>query len=347
MNLESTLQPLIHQATAPFVPQPFLRSGDLQTLLARYQPKAFRALDVDTPFLVDGGVDATNAATRVRLLAYYTPSLTEERRGLVLLLHGWEGCSHSNYNLLLTITLARRGYDVVRLNLRDHGPNLHVDRHALNPGIFLGILLAEVLAATQQIALFAQGLPFSLIGVSMGGNFALRLGLAHQQQPIPNLAKVVAINPAIDPAHATDRIDSHPLYRRYFRRRWLSSLLAKAAYFPTLYDFAPVVRYRTVRAMTEWLIQTYGQRYGAFRSADEYFAAYTVTPTAMQALTVPTAIISSTDDPVIAAADFYALPSHPLLDVQLHPSGGHVGYVDLFPLRHHLPQLVLSALGIE
>jgi len=346
MNVESTLAPLLQPALAPFVPQPFLRSGDLQTLLARYQPRAFRTLDVDTPFLVDGGADATHADTRVRLLAYYTPTLTQERRGLALLLHGWEGCSHSNYNLLLTLTLARRGYDVVRLNLRDHGPNLHVDRYALNPGIFLGILLAEVLAATQQIAQLAQGLPLALIGVSMGGNFALRLGLAHRQQPIPNLTKVVAINPAIDPAHATDRIDRHPLYRRYFRRRWLSSLLAKAAYFPTLYDFAPVARYPTVRAMTEWLIQEYGPRYGSFRSADEYFAAYTVTPAAMQTLAVPTTIISATDDPVIDAADFYALAPHPLLDVQLHPSGGHVGYVDLFPLRHHLPQLVLAALGI-
>ncbi|MEZ4615850.1 MAG: hypothetical protein R2867_10145 [Caldilineaceae bacterium] len=28
--------------------------------------------------------------------------LHDNRRGLVMILHGWEGCSHSNYNLLLT-----------------------------------------------------------------------------------------------------------------------------------------------------------------------------------------------------------------------------------------------------
>ncbi len=346
MTTASILQQTSHQPTVPFVPQRYLRSGDLQTLLARYQPKGRAAAQLDTPILLDGGTDVTGADTTARLLAYYTPTLNTHRQGLVLLLHGWEGCSHSHYNLLLTADLVQRGYDVVRLNLRDHGPNLHVDRHTLNPGIFLGILLDEVHRAASQIATWAAGLPFYIVGVSMGGNFALRLALHQPIQPIPTLTKVLAINPAIDPAHATDRIDSHLFYRRYFRRRWLSSLLAKARYFPQLYDFTPICAYPTVRAMTEWVIVNYGHRYGTFQSADEYFAAYTVTPTALAGLTVPTTIISALDDPVIDVADFYALPTHPLLEIQLHPSGGHVGYVDLFPLRHHLPQLVSAALGI-
>lgn len=346
MTTDTLVQPVTHWPAEPFVPQRYLRSGDLQTLLARYQPKGLRAMQVDTPFLIDGGADATGAAPMARLLAYYTPTLAPVRQGMVLLLHGWEGCSHSNYNLLLTASLVQRGYDVVRLNMRDHGPNLHVDRYTLNPGIFLGILLDEAHRAAGQIAALAPGLPFHIVGISMGGNFALRLALHQSSDPIPTLTKVVAVNPAIDPAHATDRIDSHLVYRRYFRKRWLNSLLAKARYFPELYDFAPLVAYPTVRGMTEWMIANYGHRYGSFQSADDYFAAYAVTPTAMQGLTVPATIISALDDPVIDVADFYALPHHPLLEIHLHPSGGHVGYVDLFPLRHHLPQLVLATLGI-
>jgi hypothetical protein len=28
----------------------------------------------------------------------------------------------------------------------------------------------------------------------------------------------------------------------------------------------------------------------------------------------------------------------------LHPTGGHVGFVNVFPLQHHLPGMVMDAL---
>ena len=58
-------------------------------------------------------------------------------------------------------------------------------------------------------------------------NFALRLALEHRRLPIPNLAKVVAVCPAVNPGSATVALDSHTATRRYFRVRWLRSLRAK------------------------------------------------------------------------------------------------------------------------
>lgn len=352
----------------PFLPHRLLRFGNLQTALALMKPKPTPVYHVDQPFLVDGGPDhCDSAVTRqrsrhVQLLAYYTPRLSAregeptqiasthaitpevKQRGLVLLLHGWLGCSHSTYNLLTTTTLTAAGFDVVRLNFRDHGPDVHLPVHTLNPGIFLGTLLEEILYTAQTIAQLAGDHPFYIIGVSMGGNFALRLALQHARQPIPNLRKVIAINPAVDPANSTDNVDRNPMFRRYFRRRWLNSLLSKQARYPDLYDFDELRTYRTIRGMTERIIARYGPRLGGFQSADEYFASYAVPLAALSNLTVSTEIITALDDPIINAADFGDLPSHPKLSFQPHPTGGHVGYVNLFPLQHHLPQLVLQSL---
>ena len=43
----------------------------------------------------------------------------------------------------------------------------------------------------------------------MGGNFALRTAIRQDAFPIPNLRKVVAVNPAINPLWSTQRIDAN------------------------------------------------------------------------------------------------------------------------------------------
>src|SRR5215212_7493669 len=142
-----------------FVPHRWVRSGQTQTFLSGYRPRQFRSIAVEQPILLDAGPDMTGYAPDhpVRLLGYYVPTITRKpARGLVLTLHGWEGDSHSIYNLLITKALSEAGFDVFRLNLRDHGPGLHVNPYALNPGLFLGTLLEETATAVQRVAEMAQ-----------------------------------------------------------------------------------------------------------------------------------------------------------------------------------------------
>ncbi|MCB0184175.1 MAG: alpha/beta fold hydrolase, partial [Caldilineaceae bacterium] len=209
------------------------------------------------------------------------------------------------------------------------------------------VLIEEALAAVQAIGQLAGRQPFYLIGVSMGGNFALRLALRHTAQPIPNLRKVIASNPVMDPGLSTDNVDRNLGFRRYFRDRWLNSLLYKQACYPDLYQFDDLRGLPTIRAMTDRLIQHYGPRLGTFRTADEYFAAYAVTPAMLEDLSMTTEIISALDDPIIGSAVFQQVHHHDRLQVQLHSTGGHVGYVSLFPLQHHLPALVLRSLDAD
>jgi uncharacterized protein len=329
-----------------FQPHRLIRHADVQTMLSRYSP---RDLVVRREHLVviDAGEDQTgwDGGRRVRLHGYYTPSLSLfGSRGLVLVLHGWEGCSHSVYNLITTDALIRGGYDVFRLNLRDHGPGLHLDPYALNRGFYMGTLLDEIAVATGHVAEMAGAKPFYLVGASLGGNIVLRLALRHASQPIPNLSKVIAFNPVLNPLRCAEAIDARPAYLRYFRRLWLRSLLAKQRLFPDLYNFTPLAKIPSIIAMTEWMVDRYGEHFGDLHNADDYYNAYAIQSDAFQSLTAPTTIITAANDRVVPVDDFFTLTPHPLLKLQIHDNGGHVGYVDLFPLRHNLPRLLMAAL---
>ena len=77
-------------------------------------------------YQVGGGVlvgdeDAAKSATHARLGR-------EPAQRLAVLLHGWEGSAASLYILSLAQRLFDHGYEVLRLNLRDHGDTYHLNR---------------------------------------------------------------------------------------------------------------------------------------------------------------------------------------------------------------------------
>ena len=89
---------------------------------------------------------------------------------IAVLVHGWEGNAESLYILSLGQQLFDRGFDVVRLNLRDHG-----DTHHLNRELFHSCRLPEVVGAVQSLQAVVPGQPLHLVGFSLGGNFMLRV----------------------------------------------------------------------------------------------------------------------------------------------------------------------------
>jgi predicted alpha/beta-fold hydrolase len=206
--------------------------------------------------------------------------------------------------------------------------------------VFLGTLLGEVHRAVQQVARWAGDKPVFLTGPSLGGNYVLRMAARHSVEPIHNLRLTVAVSPAINPARATDRIDAQAHFRHYFRSKWSSSLAAKQAAFPDLYDFRPAYSMPRIRTMTEWLVRNYT----SFANADDYLYRYAVLGDALVPVATPTTIITAMDDPVICADDFGLLTPNPYVTLKLPRYGGHVGFMDGWPLKHVLPRLLLEEL---
>jgi len=303
-----------------FRPARYLRNGHVQTILASSSLRAW-------------GKNAMRDAARevilttrdkIRLLGLYSPQSTEKAVGTVILLHGWEGSAESTYILCTGNALYQRGYDIFRLNLRDHG-----DSHHLNQGVFYAVLLEEVFQAVHQICMNAGGKPVFLVGFSLGGNFALRIARRAQQDPINNLWHTVAVSPVLDPAKSTLKIDQYPLIRIYFLRKWLRSLKKKQLLFPDVYDFAPLMPLKTIQTVTDFLVENYSD----FESAAQYFREYSLLKDAVNDLAVDTTIIAARDDPIIPIEDFYQLELNHRTRLSIHDFGGHNGFIDGFFLK--------------
>jgi predicted alpha/beta-fold hydrolase len=303
-----------------FRPTRYLRNGHVQTILA------------SSPFRAWGKNSMRDAARQVilttrdkiRLLGLYSPHHAQKTVGKVILLHGWEGSADSTYILCTGNALYRRGYDIFRLNFRDHG-----NSHHLNQGIFYAILLEEVFQAVRQVCMQATEKPVFLVGFSLGGNFALRIARRTQQDSIKNLYHVAAISPVLDPAKSTFKIDQYPLIRKYFLKKWLKSLKKKQQLYPDVYDFTPVMSLKTIQAVTDALLETYSD----FNSAAQYFREYSLLGDALKDLAVDTTIIAARDDPIIPIEDFYRLELNEHTYLSIHDFGGHNGFIDGFFLK--------------
>jgi len=269
----------------------------------------------------------------VRLFAEYAPASQTPPKGLVILLHGWEGSSRSAYVRSTGRHLHAQGFEVCRLNLRDHG-----DSHHLNRGLFFATLIDEVRDAVRQVAHRVRRLRTFLIGFSLGGNFALRVALAGSGPPIENLEHVVCISPALDPARATDRIDQQALIRRYFLNKWRRSLRKKESLYPDLYSFTKALKIGTVREMTEYLVAANSP----YENAKDYFGRYTLTGRTLRDLQVPATIIASADDPIIPVEDLYGLALNRRTRLSVQRFGGHNGFVQGPSLRSWYDKFMVS-----
>ena len=312
------------EASMPFLdhfqPPLFLKNAFVQTILGSSRLRA------RTPNLMSAVAREIIIRTsdEIRLLGYHSVQNGSPAKGLVILLHGWEGSSDSTYILRSGRQLYQNGYDIFRLNFRDHG-----DSHHLNRGIFYAVLLEEAYEAVKQAAGFAEGRPVFLVGFSLGGNFALRILKKCLRAPIANLRHVVSISPVLNPEKSTTAIDRIAFIRKYFLAKWRRSLAKKQELFPALYDFKDVMHLKTIQAVTDLLLA----RYSDYPTAREYFQAYAVVGSAIEDIQIPTTIITAEDDPIIPISDFYELKLNKCIQLVVHPHGGHNGFITGFKLQ--------------
>jgi len=317
-----------------FTPPLYLKSTFAQTMLAGSAIRKWgrsSMTDVAQEMIL-------NPIEDVRLQGFYSSQVNGQVEGLVTLLHGWEGSVNSAYILSTAKFLYKNGYSVFRLNYRDHG-----ETHHLNPGLFYAVLLDEVFNAVRQVSEYEKELPFYLVGFSMGGNFALRIARKCVESPIKNLTHVMSISPVLDPEKSTYAIDDVSLLRKYFRKKWLSSLLKKQKCFPELYDFSDVFVLESITEMTELMIK----RYSDYESASDYFSHYAVLNDALSDINVPTTIITAQDDPIIPVDDFYNLKLNPLIELIIHQYGGHNGFLETLSGRAWYERKMLELFSAE
>jgi len=323
----------VRQRVEGFVPPFGLRSRHTQSLISSSplrrrvvwrRSEALRA--AQQKLLLDGGDD-------VRLEGYLSAQPQAASKGLVVLLHGWEGSVNSNYILSNGARLFAAGFDVFRLNFRDHGDTQH-----LNPGMFHSNRLEEVVNALADLQTQRQATAWMLAGYSLGGNFALRVALQAGTAGL-DLRQVVSVCPVIDPAKALQAMeDGNWFYERYFERKWSRSLAIKRQCFPELYGHDDWSQLRSLRDRTHYL----ATRYAGFENSEAYYDGYSIAVNRLAALKVPATILTSADDPVVPVDDFNGLPDIPELEILVSAYGGHCGFLKNWKLESMAEDLILQ-----
>jgi predicted alpha/beta-fold hydrolase len=303
-----------------FVPPRLLRSGHIQTLLSSSSvrrtllPRAARTV-------LDGAEHVTvRGGEGVRLSGAYTAQKTRSQsRGLAVLFHGWEGSLDSTYVLQTGSRMLSEGWDVFRLNFRDHGQSF-----PLNEALFHSCRIDEVMLALADIAQRWPARPMVLAGFSLGGNFALRAAMQAPALGIP-LQYALAICPIIDPAEGLFSLEQQApwFYHAYFMQKWRHSLRAKQAAFPQHQYFELAELKQNMRGLTEAMVL----RHTDFGSLEAYLDGYSVAGDVLQAMQLPATILTARDDPVIPVNAFekLQLPSNIELDIARY--GGHCGFI--------------------
>ena len=327
---------------AEFNPRGLLRNPHIQSVLASsaFRRWAFRdrhreVLSRSVEYVLDCGDD-------VQLQGFHSVQTASTKagrphaRGLVVLLHGWEGSAQSSYVLNVAWRLLSEGYDVFRLNFRDHG-----ETHHLNREIFHSCRIDEVVGAVGALARKFPERPLFAAGFSLGGNFALRVALRAPSRGVP-LSHVYAVCPAIRPVAVLDSIERGPwFYHLYFMMKWRDSLKRKAELFPDSYAFDERFLKLSMRDLTTELIT----RYTDFGTLDAYLDGYSLHGDRLAPLSVPATILTSQDDPIIPVEDFRGLQLPAGTTLEIAPYGGHCGFIADWSLKSFAEDYLVAKLA--
>ena len=305
---------------ADFRPPWPLRSGHLQTMLSSsgirrfLLPRTARTVAQDAQSII---LDAGNG---VRLSGAYTAQASlRDARGLAVLFHGWEGSIDSTYVLQTGSRLLAEGWDVFRLNFRDHG-----DSHQLNKALFHSCRIDEVVHALAEMARRWPRRTMCVAGFSLGGNFALRAALQAPRVGLP-LHYALAVCPVIDPTEGLFSLEKGApwFYQAYFMHKWRHSLRAKQKAFPQHLYFETAELKKGLRGLTEALVL----RHTDFASLQEYLDGYSIAGSALEFMQTPACILAARDDPVISVHSFDDLRLPPNIELDIARYGGHCGFI--------------------
>jgi len=319
----------------PFVSRPWLANGHLQTIAGNYLPRHLSLPPAVTQLVEVKPAHGTQISSQVLCECHWQPLDDYASRPTIIILHGLEGSSRSQYVLGNADKLWHAGCNVVRMNMRNCGPKSgfksgpsgrYEEMARLTPTLYHSGLSGDV-AAVMKFFIETRALrSVALLGYSMGGNLVLKLDGEFGAAPPPQLRCVIGVSPAVDLAQSADAL--HKPQNRIYERKFLHGLLKrfrrKAVLFPRAYDPQMGAHITSLREFDDRITALYS----GFRSAADYYyraAAARV----LDRITVPTLILHAGDDPFIrftpeTRAKIEANPHITLLETD---HGGHCAFL--------------------
>lgn len=296
----------------PFIARPYLRNRHVMTLAGNFLPRK-STLPAPEECLL-------RVADEAQVLCHCHWQPEAEHKPAIIIVHGLEGSSLSQYVVGTAAKAWEAGISVVRMNMRTCGGT-----ERLTPTLYHSGLSGDVGAVLRDVIEKKKLQRIGLVGYSMGGNLVLKLAGELGINPSSELKAVAAVSPAADLAASADAM--HEGSNRIYEWKFLLSLMRrfkrKSALFPDIYK--RVSRWpSTIREFDDVITA----RYCGFESADDYYARAGAARV-VDKIALPTLVIHAVDDPFIRLLPptrdkMLANPNITLLETS---HGGHCAFL--------------------
>ena len=296
-----------------FEPHRWLKSGHAQTIAAAFAPRAF-ALSAGEERLF-----RVETETQLKGICHWQEG---KRRDLpvIVIVHGLEGSSDSNYARGIAGKALAKGFHSVRMNQRNCGGTERLTPTLYNSGLsgdYHAVLMELVREGFERI-FFA--------GYSMGGNLVTKMAGELGEGAPKQLRGVAVVCPALDLSACADALEKseNRLYQWHFVRGLMARYRRKAELFPNKYarnGFEPI---RTVREFDDRITAPY---FG-YKDAEEYYRSAGA-KNVIAKVRVPLLLLTAQDDPFVPYETLLRarVNENPYVRFVATEYGGHCGFV--------------------
>ena len=320
------------QADTPsgFRPRRWLRNGHLQTIVGNFLRRKDRLSPPTSEFVpvpLPPEMRTIQAAISLdrllpsRILCHCHWQNSPRDAITVVLVHGLEGSSHSQYVVGNANRLFAAGANVVRMNMRNCGAT-----DALSPTLYHSGLSTDVIAVLEWLIAPGCG-RVVLAGYSMGGNLVLKAAGELGADAPPQLAGVAAVSPPADLGESAAAL--HTPRNRVYERRFLRALKArywrKTRLFPAVFAPERLNGVESIRDFDERVMSPYC----GFAGADDYYTR-AAAARVVDRIAVPTLVLHAMDDPFIRLTDATRakLQANPNVTLVEPAHGGHCAFLE-------------------
>ena len=304
----------VHFVVPPFEPHPLLKNGHIMTIASAFVPRRFDIPPAEPRlFQVD---------PESRLLAYchWQPGKPKDVP-VIVVVHGLEGSSDSNYVRGIAEKAFHRGFHVLRMNQRNCGGT-----EALTPTLYNSGMSADYRTVFEELSNRDGFEQIFFAGYSMGGNLVTKMAGEFGAAVPKALRGVSAVCPALDLAACADALERLDNY--FYQRRFVSGLMSRYArkhkMLPERYPIVGLAPVRTVRQFDDVIT---APQFG-YRDAQDYYENVGAKRVAAQ-VRVPMLMITAQDDPFVPYASFSAakISENPVIQFVAPQHGGHCAFI--------------------
>jgi uncharacterized protein len=267
----------------PFAPRRPFVGGHAQTIAGNFLPRRNELPPPEERLL--------HVDPEVQVLCHCHWQADRAAATTLLIVHGLEGSSDSQYVIGTGSKAWRAGMNVVRMNMRNCGGTEHLGPTLYNSG------MSDDVGVVATALIRDEGLPrVALAGFSMGGNLVLKLLGEWGANAPPQVIAGIGVSPAMDLAASADAL--HDRANRIYEWKFLLGLKKriqrKASLYPGRYDTRYLQGLQSLRAFDDQITA----RYCGFLDAQDYYTR-AASAQVLDRIAVPTLILHAEDDPFI------------------------------------------------